>query len=244
MKVVFSLLLALSWLLMTGCDREARTSDETERDHPAMKKALEFEKAGDLESARMTYQGLLDQNPRIARAHLALALILDGDAGSYPESLYHYQRYLALRPDTEKRGMIESRMRSAQLAYVAMVFTNEAAVLKRMGEVERENAALKVRAANLEAQSAHLQASLALARKKLATSSEEASRILDARGLPVPSVQPAGKVVRVERGDTLRKISERVYGTQSRWREIYEANRTILKKVEDVRVGQVLVIPE
>lgn len=229
--------------VVAGCDRQTRSSDEVERDHPAMRKALELEKAGNIEGARMTYQALLDQNPTIARAHLALAFLLDADGGNKPDALYHYQRYLALRPDTEKRGMIEARVRAAQLAYVGKVFTNEAAILKRMGEVEAENAALKIRAANLEAQTAHLRAALSALRAKVAASGEEASRVLDEKGLPLPAPRPAGTMVRVGKGDTLRKISARVYGNEGRWREIYEANRNVLKRPEDVRIGQMLLVP-
>jgi tetratricopeptide (TPR) repeat protein len=244
MKVLFPVVLALLLACGLGCDRQTAVSDESERDHPAMKKAGELEKAGNLAGARLTYQSLLDQNPRIARAHLSLAFLHDEQGGDASEAIYHYKRYLALRPDTEKRGMIESRIRAAQLVYVGTVFTNEAAILKRMGEVERENASLKIRAANLEAQASHLRAALAGLRAKIASSGDEASRVLDAKGLPVPAPHQAGKRVLVEKGDTLRKISTRVYGTEDRWREIYEANRTVMKRPEDVRMGQTLLVPD
>lgn len=244
MKALLPALLAMMMAWGLGCDRQTAVTDEAERDHPAMKKARELEKAGNLQGARLTYQALLDQNPGIARAHLALAFLHDEAGGDAPVALYHYHRYLALRPDTEKRAMIESRIRATQLAYVGTVFTNEAAILKRMGEVERENAALKIRAANLEAQTSHLRAALGTLRNKVSRSGDEASRMLDAKGMPVPPPRSAGKKVRVEKGDTLRKISERVYGTEGRWREIYEANRAVLKKPEDVRIGQTLFVPE
>lgn len=240
------LLPVLLLMLALGCGcggKPAATADESERDHPAMKKARELETAGDLEGARLIYQSLLDQNPRIARAHLAFAFLHDEKGGDPLLALYHYNRYLALRPETEKRGMIESRIRSTQLVLAGTVFTNEAAILKRMGEVERENAGLKVRAANLEAQSTHLRAALEKLRARIASSGAEADRVLDSKGLPVPSPRQAGKMIRVEKGDTLRKISARSYGTEGRWREIYEANRTLLKKPEDVRVGQMLLVP-
>jgi tetratricopeptide (TPR) repeat protein len=244
MKVVIPLLCIAVLMIVTGCGQKTETSDVAERDHPAMKKAIALERAGNKEGARLIYQGLLDHNPTIARAHLALAFLLEEAGGDYPFALYHYQRYLTLRPDTEKRGMIEARIRTAKLAYVGTVFTNEAAILSRMGAVERDNAALKIRAVNLEAQASHLRAALAASREKYAESREEASRILDKQGIPALAPRASGKMVRVLKGDTLRKISERVYGTQDRWREIFEANRTVLKNREDVRIGQTLIVPE
>ncbi|MBU3911998.1 MAG: LysM peptidoglycan-binding domain-containing protein [Candidatus Omnitrophica bacterium] len=48
----------------------------------------------------------------------------------------------------------------------------------------------------------------------------------------------------VEKGDTLQKISEKMYGTTKRWKKIYEANKDALKSPDMIKVGQKLVIPE
>ena len=47
----------------------------------------------------------------------------------------------------------------------------------------------------------------------------------------------------VQKGDTLQKISDKVYGTTKRWKEIYEANRETLKSPDLITPGQELVIP-
>ncbi len=47
----------------------------------------------------------------------------------------------------------------------------------------------------------------------------------------------------VKKGDTLQKISDKVYGTTKRWKEIYEANKTTLKSPDLIKPGQELVIP-
>lgn len=48
----------------------------------------------------------------------------------------------------------------------------------------------------------------------------------------------------VKKGDTLWKISGKVYGKGQDWRKIYDANRDKIKKPEQIYAGQVLVIPE
>lgn len=227
----------------TGCGEKTRISDEAERDHPAMKKARDQETNGDLAGARLTYESILDANPTLARAHLGLAFLLDQKA-DFPEALFHFKRYLALRPNTEKRGMIEAHIREAQLAYVGTVFTNQAAILKRMGAVETENSALKIKVSNLEAQANHLRTALNSLRAKYAAEGDHASRELDKSSIPVPALRPAGKLVRIEKGDNLRKIAARIYGSQARWRDIFEANRKVLKTPEDVKVGQSLWVPD
>lgn len=44
-------------------------------------------------------------------------------------------------------------------------------------------------------------------------------------------------------GDTLSKISQKMYGTQANTELIFEANRKLLASPDDLSIGQVLVIP-
>ena len=47
----------------------------------------------------------------------------------------------------------------------------------------------------------------------------------------------------VEEGDTLMRISAKFYGTNRKWREIREANKTIISPDGRVRTGQVIKLP-
>lgn len=53
----------------------------------------------------------------------------------------------------------------------------------------------------------------------------------------------SGQTYTVRPGDTLGKISQKVYGNSRRYMEIYDANRNILSSPSNIKVGQVLVIP-
>ncbi|MBI2514075.1 MAG: LysM peptidoglycan-binding domain-containing protein [Opitutae bacterium] len=48
----------------------------------------------------------------------------------------------------------------------------------------------------------------------------------------------------VTKGDTLMSLSLRYYGTRSRWRDIYQANRSAMKNEGDIRIGMQLAIPQ
>lgn len=52
-----------------------------------------------------------------------------------------------------------------------------------------------------------------------------------------------GRTYVVQRGDTLGVISRKVYGTSSRYMDIYNANRGQLSSPNNVSVGQTLIIP-
>ena len=47
----------------------------------------------------------------------------------------------------------------------------------------------------------------------------------------------------VATGDTLMKISQQYYGTRSKWRDIYAANRDVMKSENDLKIGMQLKIP-
>ena len=47
----------------------------------------------------------------------------------------------------------------------------------------------------------------------------------------------------VEKGDSLSKIAQKVYGKASLWRQIYEANKDHIKDPDLIYPGQVLRLP-
>jgi len=47
----------------------------------------------------------------------------------------------------------------------------------------------------------------------------------------------------VVKGDTLFNLAQRYYGDRSKWREIYAANRQIMRSENDLRVGMEVTIP-
>jgi len=243
-KLWVSVMVMVVLAVVVGCVKKVGVSDEAEREHPDMKKARVLEEAGDSKGARNIYETILSRDPNMARAHLALAFLMDKPGEDYLAAIYHFRSYLALRPDTEKKAMIEGHIRTATLAFVGTVFTNQSAILERMAKVEGENRALQIRAANLEAQTVQLRVALAVARAKYGVIEETASKSVDTIALPAAVPKSLGKTVKVEKLDTLKKMAGRYYGDPGRWREIYEANKKKMKSPGDLRVGQMIYIPE
>ncbi len=48
----------------------------------------------------------------------------------------------------------------------------------------------------------------------------------------------------IGKGDTLFSLAQRYYGNRSRWRDIYAANRDVMKSESDLRIGMELRIPQ
>ena len=67
---------------------------------------------------------------------------------------------------------------------------------------------------------------------------------VDGAAAPSAPVAPKGRSYVVQKGDTLGKVAQDVYGQASRWTDIRDANKAALKGGIALKVGQELVIPE
>lgn len=67
------------------------------------------------------------------------------------------------------------------------------------------------------------------------------AKVEEAIELPEPGASPVFHTV--VKGDTLWKISEKTLGSGARYKEIFEANRPMLKDPDEIYPGQVLRIP-
>ena len=52
-----------------------------------------------------------------------------------------------------------------------------------------------------------------------------------------------GESYKVQKGDTLQKISQKYFGTTKNWYKIFNANKDMLKSPDRIRPGQTLMIP-
>ncbi|MDI6774512.1 MAG: LysM peptidoglycan-binding domain-containing protein [Verrucomicrobiota bacterium] len=232
--------LALVCGLAGGCLPEVASLDKRELGDPLMRRAHAKAVAGDSDGAIKTYMKLIDIEPKIARAHLDIALLFDDGKKDYIRAIYHYQRYLELRPKTEKRGLIESRIRLASQGFAAGAFRpGRTAPPEDIAELKKKNAELREKAAQLQreldlAQSAARTRVAAVVAAPTGPSHKlapETARSEDAR-----PAKPGRYVVQA--GERLKEIADR-HGVTIE--EIAEANG--LSNPNRIMTGQELVIP-
>jgi nucleoid-associated protein YgaU len=227
----------LCCLLTVACQKDAARLDRSDEDHPLMRKAAAKKASGEFDEAIRLFREALEADTRLARAHLELALLYETKKEDYIRAIYHYKYYLEARPTTDKRQLLEDSIRHAEQKYLT-TFPLRPFVETEIKQLREENKQLRKR--NIELNQAlrdlkisvnNLRISSGLTEKSTGNTGESGGA---ARGVTT---------YRVQAGDTLMKIAERVYGDQAGWVKIQAANRQKLPDTNKMKVGMDLVIP-
>ena len=237
-------------VLLAGCGPRAARLDRRDEQDPIIRRAQAKARIGDVDGAIELYRKALERNPHLARAHFDLGILYDTRKKDYIRAIYHYKRYLELRPDTEKKGLIKDFIRRARISFAASLPEQPSGAVREIAELKKENRDLRQRVDELQRQ-------LQECKRRIRTAASPASAEVAAPAaapmaagppsLAAPAPAPAHpevRLYRVRRGDTLSSIATKMYGSPAQWKKIYDANRGTLKGPESLRVGQNLVIPK
>ena len=267
LRRLFRFALAALLLLPAACERSGTVTDAEAEREVNYQRAKKLAEQHDFQGSAEFYKRALSVNPDFATAHLELGLLCDDKLGDPIAAIYHYGRYLELRPDSEKRQLVEDFIERAKLSYAAKLPQSPIVDPGELTRLQNEKAALLQENAMLRTRVAELQkaastaettggtpavplaSSPAPAATAAATAPAPATGIIMAAA-PIPlatesssSESPHAHLYVVQRGDTLQSLALRYYGTRAGWEKIYQANRSGLPSKDQLKVGQQLVIP-
>ena len=143
-----------AWLCLacvSGCGRAPDEAREA-RDR-YLRRATAAKERQDIDGAIEWCQKALDRNSNLALAHREMGLMLDNYREDYEMALYHYRRYLELRPDSPNRESVEELIRHCRVSIAAQVAESPV-------EWRRDLAARNDRIRNLEREVAMLRAAV------------------------------------------------------------------------------------
>lgn len=233
--------LALVSLMATvGCERVPNDVREARNRH--MRRALIAKQAQDIDRAIDGCQQALKRKPDLALAHRELALMLDNYREDYVGAIYHYQRYLELRPDSTNREAVEELIRHCRMNFAAQIGATPE-------EWQRDLQVRNDRIRTLETELALWRSgemSAAAAAPSTAPRKPTAKTKPTAAPAPAPTAPAPAAAARthvVSAGETLGTIAARYYGSPAQWNRIYKANQDQIQNPNNVRVGTTLVIP-
>jgi tetratricopeptide (TPR) repeat protein len=228
-----------------GCRRSVAVQDAEERDRPALQKARGAWRQNDADRAIQLYRDILDEEPRLALAHMDYALILHDAKKDYLGAIYHYRRYLELRPQSEKLAIIQNRLRLAQQLFAAQAIPQDPQMADKV-RLAQENESLRGEVARLKQD---LEAATRLAASPVVSHAETGRAfsvtqpVSEGVAVKPPSVSQPPRTYKVRAGDTLSSIATEFYNDRTRWTRIAEANRRTLGGSTNLKPGQVLTIP-
>ena len=212
-------------LLLAGCSGDIAWLDIRDQNVPPAKRTRACIDSGDVDGAVRLLTEAVNAHPELARAHFDLAVLLHEHSRNYVGAIYHYRRYLDLRPKTEKREMIEGRIRVAGKLFAAGIIGSDRAGAGE-GALQKENARLRERVRAL--------------RKRLDAPGVTAA---PSGGAEAAAMDGGARSYKVQEGDTLASIAGAMYNDREQWKRIYTANEDVLLGPDSLTVGQVLAIP-
>lgn len=282
-------------LMLAGCDPQSRI-DMPETDEPQYRRGQQYLRSQQNQHALESFLKVIDKRDGDApESHFEAGRIYLTHLGDPYAAIYHFRRYLQIRPNSQQapmvKQMIETAMKESLKGLPGNAMNAEVDRLDLLDMIEKlktENAELRSRleragvAVTTPPTLAPTQAAPGSRSQPVAVAANNARQAAPAEALPAEElpVQPpvlvdtpqqqaqpqvarqspqrpgnvataapgpatggSGRTYVVQPRDNLTAISRKIYGTPSRWRDIYAANRDRMKSETDLKIGMELRLP-
>lgn len=274
--------LASALLLGTvGCGDNDRLSYANELDEPNYREGQSLLKSGRRQEALSAFLKVIDKRDDAAESHLEVGLLYVQHINDPLSAIYHFRKYLALRPNSPQAPLVRQRINAAILEFARTLpaqplegQSQRVDLVAALDKLKQENEALKQQLA--DAKAARGVANPVAAGETLVVSTTTPSNAVNftleavptvrtrpAPGTPTrsasaptvttpstarpatpsPNIATGPRKHIVRPGDTLSKLAQQYYNNRAKWRDIYAANRNVMKSESDMKVGTELKIP-
>lgn len=245
-KQLYIIPLCIAVLALAGCDKKGLTSEQKEEQEPLVKSGQSFVEQKQWDSAEDAFKKAIEKDGTLATPHLQLALIYAQFIPNYIHSIYHFDRYLELRPESEKAEFIREQRNKVQVAYAKQIIISSADVKQLQAQAQalsQENTTLKRQLQEAKAAAAAAAQPPRETTPVAVVETPQPTTPSTAGTGPRPTASNKYQIYHVAAGDTLSKIATKFYGDSSLWDIVYDANKDTINNPGSLRVGQTLVIP-
>ena len=236
----------------------------SENDEKQYQLAKSYQEQGRVDEALSAFLRVIDARRDAPESHLEAGYIYLHKMKDPVSAIYHFKRYMQLKPDSKQAAQVQQLIETAQKEFARQLPAHpyegqldRLDLMELMQGLKRENESLKRDLVAAQKRVQQLEGLVGGARRSsssgLATGETRqplptVTRVPPQAQQPQPQPSPpnaasAPRSYTVQSGDTLSRISTKVYGTPSRWIDIYQANRDRLSSENALRVGQELRIP-
>lgn len=253
--VLFVLIPGVLMVAMSACGPSASITKET--DERAYRRGKSLLKEGRKEEALQAFLSVVSSRPDANESHLEAGLLYLNQIKDPLAAIYHFRNYLALNPEGEYSEFVRDLILTAQKDYAQSLpgepfgdAVDRVNLMETVKSLQDENRIQKETILQLQRDLADQESELlrysnrlTQAQSQPSSTGEVAPIIIQAPTARQTGATSGGQAYTVQAGDTLSRISSKVYGEASRWSEIFEANRDLLPSPNALKPGQVLRIP-
>lgn len=242
--------------LLAACQPQNSTIDEQKETHYL--RGRNRVSTQDYTGAIEEFEQALQINPKSAAAHFELAWLHEEHMKDWASAIYHYQKHLQLKPDSEYAERARERMKACklELARTEVLSPVTQDMQSQLHRLQTENMLLKSKVDSLQAQVASRPAVHAPVTAAPVTSIVEPSPqvretpvqptppapqtpVVTPRPVETPKpVSVAPKAYKVKRGDTIFSIAK-AHGISTS--KLLQANPRV--DYQKLQVGQTVMIP-
>ncbi len=130
---------ALLLLFAAGCIPTRDSSQDEQRD-PHFLQGMELLKEADPKGAAAAFEKALATNPQSASAHFQLGLVFQESLNEPATAIYHYERFLKLRPTSDRVDIVRQRSNNCkmELAKLFLIAPSSPSVQKELDKLKTE----------------------------------------------------------------------------------------------------------
>lgn len=130
---------ALLLLFAAGCIPTRDSSHDEQRD-PHFLQGMELLKEADPKGAAAAFEKALATNPQSAFAHFQLGLLFQESLNEPATAIYHYERFLKLRPTSDRVDIVRQRSNNCkmELAKLFLIAPSSPSVQKELDKLKTE----------------------------------------------------------------------------------------------------------
>jgi len=263
-----------------GCGDSDRLPYASELDEPNYREGQALLKSGRRQEALSAFLKVIDKRRDDApESHLEVGLLYVQHINDPLSAIYHFRKYLALRPNSPQAPLVRQRINAAIREFARTLPAQplesqpqRVDLVAALDRLKKENDALKQQLADAKAgrgltplpgtgESSATGATPAgginFTVETLPTVRTRAAPVAPPRPVETQAVTPSAPRQKapapanttgqrkhiIRPGDTLSRLAQQYYNNRARWRDIYAANRAVMKNESDLKVGTELKIP-
>lgn len=245
-KIIYTVLIIS---ILTGCSYQQPTDTNSELQNSHYKQGQQFLREGLYGRALSEFLSVLQTSTEASESHLEIGRLYLSHLQDPIGAIYHFKKYLEYKSHSEKAVLVRQLIQTAEKAFAKQLpgnpFENEVDrfdMMETLHQLRQENIALKREIYLLRQKHGTSHQEPSITNNETLQGQKPQSMITPATNFPLAmNTQP--KTYIISSGDTLSRISTKVYGVANRWEAIYEANKAALENPHNLKLGQELIIP-